>query len=393
MATDALVAAGLEMAKLAPATKDALAAALSPDASVANPIDMLGHSGGDDYARCMKLLLADPGVDSVIALYVPPVMHDPVAVAHQIFEAAGGSEKTVLCVLMARADVIRDVKDKGGPSLPIYEFPESAVHALAAMSRYREMRDRDPGRVPDFAPDRERARRVLARAAAEEREQLTLEEARSVLEAYGIRFAASQLVTRRDDLAAACRCVGFPLAVKIVSPDIVHKTEAGGVVTDVRNAKDALAAYDAMLARVAGMSPRPHVEGVLVQEMVQGGREMILGVATDPSFGPLLMAGLGGIYVEVLKDVAFRVLPITDRDADEMVASLRAAKLLEGVRGERPAHVATYKEALLRVSALAGDFHGIRDLDVNPFVLGASAADSVAVDARIRIDPRAFTPS
>jgi acetyl coenzyme A synthetase (ADP forming)-like protein len=390
MATDALVAAGLEMAKLSAATKKALARKLSPDASVANPVDMLGHSGGEDYARSLKLLLADKGVDAVVALYVPPVMHDPIAVAHRIFEAAEGSEKTVLCVLMAREDVIRAVKDSGGPSLPIYEFPESAVRALAAMTRYRELRDRDPGRAPRFAVRRAAAARVFAKAAREGREQLTLEEAGAVLSAYGIRFARSRLVTNRSGVRAACRAVGFPLVMKIVSPDIVHKTEVGGVVADVRDLPGALAAYDAIISRASTVRPKPRIDGVLVQEMKKGGREMILGVTTDPSFGPLLMAGLGGIYVEVLKDVAFRVHPITDRDADEMVASLRAAKLLEGVRGDPPACVAAYKEALLRVSKLVADFDGIRELDVNPFMLGETAEESVAVDARIRIDPAAF---
>jgi len=390
MATDALVAAGLQMAQLSAATRKALALGLSPDASVANPVDMLGHSTGVDYARSLKLLLEDDSVDAVIALYVPPVMHDPVAVAHEIFNAGQGSQKTVLCVLMAREDVIRAVKDKGGPSLPIYEFPESAVHALAAMVRYREMRDRDPGRIPEFEVDRDAAARVFAQAAAEDCGQLTVDEAIAVLEAYGLRFAASRLVAQRADLLAACRAVGFPLVMKIVSPDIVHKTEVGGVIADVRNVDDAQAAFDTLMGRATELSPAPRIDGVLVQEMKKGGREMILGVATDPSFGPLLMAGLGGIYVEVLKDVAFRIHPITDRDADEMVASLRAAKLLEGVRGEKPVCVAAYKEALLRVSRLVQDFHGIREIDVNPFMLGETAEQSVAVDARIRIDPAAF---
>jgi acetyltransferase len=390
MATDALVAAGLELAKLADATKQALAKGLSPDASVANPVDMLGHSAGDDYARSMKLLLADPSVDAVIALYVPPVMHDPVEVAHRIFDAAAGSEKTVLCVLMARDDVIRAVKERGGPSLPVYEYPESAVHALSAMARYREMRDRDPGAVPDFSVDRDAAAAVMKRAAAEGREHLTMDEARAVLAAYGVRFAASKLVKDRDGLAAACREVGFPLVMKIVSSDIVHKTEIGGVVTGVRNAQEALVAFDAIQHRAAAIRPAPRVDGVLVQEMKTGGREMILGVTTDPSFGPLMMAGLGGIYVEVLHDVSFRVHPITDRDADEMIDALRGASLLAGVRGERPSHVPSYKEALLRVSRLVADFHGIRELDVNPFMLGETEGESVAVDARIRIDPSAF---
>jgi acetate---CoA ligase (ADP-forming) len=296
----------------------------------------------------------------------------------------------VLCVLMARDDVIAAIKDRGGPTLPIYEFPESAVHALAAMADYREMRDRDPGSAPAFDVDRAGAAAVFAKAASEGREQLTLDEAGAVLSAYGVRFAASRLVAKRDDLRAACRAVGFPLVMKIVSPDIVHKTEVGGVVVDVRSVEDALVAYDALLHRASSITPAPRIDGVLVQEMKKGGREMILGVTTDPSFGPLLMAGLGGIYVEVLKDVSFRVCPITDRDADEMVAGLRAAKLLEGVRGERPVCVAAYKEALLRVSRLVEDFHGIRELDVNPFMLAETAEESVAVDARIRIDPAAF---
>jgi acetyltransferase len=390
MATDALEAAGLELAKLSDATKKALAKDLSPDASVANPVDMLGHSAGEDYARSMKLLLADDAVDAVIALYVPPVMHDPVEVAHRIFDAAAGSEKTVLCVLMARDDVIRAVKDRGGPSLPVYEYPESAVHALAAMARYREMRDRDPGRVPEFSVDKAAAAAVFKKAAREGREHLTMDEARAALAAYGVRFAASRLVKDRADLAAACREVGFPLVMKIVSADIVHKTEIGGVVTGVQNAKEALVAFDAIQHRAASVRPAPRIDGILVQEMKAGAREMILGVTTDPSFGPLMMAGLGGIYVEVLHDVSFRVHPITDRDADEMIAGLRGAKLLQGVRGERPSHVPSYRDALLRVSALVADFHGIRELDVNPFMLGETEGESVAVDARIRIDPKAF---
>jgi acetyl coenzyme A synthetase (ADP forming)-like protein len=390
MATDALVAAGLTLATLAPATKAALAKDLSPDASVANPVDMLGHSGGDDYHRSLTLLLADPGVDAVIALYVPPVMHDPVAVAHRIFEAAAGREKTVLCVLMAREDVIRDVKARGGPSLPIYEYPESAVRALAAMARYSEMRDRDPGAVPKFDVDRATAASVFAAAAGEGREHLTLDEATRVLAAYGIPFAKSRFAARRDDVRALCREVGFPLVLKIVSPDIVHKTEMGGVITGIRSVEDALVAYDALVHRAAAVKPAPRVDGVLVQEMRAGGREMILGVTTDPSFGPLVMAGLGGIYVEVLGDVSFRVHPISDRDADEMIAGLRGAKLLAGVRGERPSHVASYRDALLRVSRLVTDFHFVRELDVNPFLLGETAEECVALDARIRIDPKAF---
>lgn len=390
MATDALVAAGLEMATLAPETERKLAEGLSEDASVRNPVDMLGHSGGEDYARCLPLVLADPGVDAVIALYVPPVMHDPVAVAHAIFQAAAGSAKPVLCVLMAHETVIDAVKHAGGPTLPIYGFPEGAVRALAAMVRYREMRDRDPGTAPAFDVDRAGAEAILRRAAAEGREHLALDEAQRVLACYGLRFATSRLVRDRAELRAALRETGTPAVLKISSPDIVHKTEIGGVVKDVRSPDDAEVAFDALLHRAKSAFPQARIDGVLVQQMVRGGREMILGVTTDPSFGPLLMAGLGGVYVEVLKDVAFRVHPITDLDAREMVEGLRAAPLLRGVRGERPMSIGTYVDALLRVSRLVSDFHGLRELDVNPFIVGETPEESVAVDARVRIDPASF---
>jgi len=390
MATDALIAAGLEMAKLSDATTAEIAKGLSEDASVRNPVDMLGHSGGADYARCLPLLLNDPGVDAVIALYVPPIMHDPVEVAHAIFATAQGSEKPVVCVLMAHDQVFQAVKQRGGPTLPVYAFPEGAVRALAAMVRYREMRDREPGTMPDFKVDHAGAEKLLRKAAKEGREHLSLEEAQRVLACYGLRFARSRLVKEKIDLRAAMREVGAPAVLKISSPDIVHKTEIGGVVTNVGSADEASVAFDALLHRAKAAHPDARIDGVLVQEMVKGGREMILGMTTDRSFGPLLMAGLGGVYVEVLKDVAFRVHPITDREAKEMVESLRAAPLLRGVRGEKAVSIDAYVDALLRVSRLVSDFHGLRELDVNPFMVGETMEESVAVDARIRIDPKQF---
>lgn len=390
MATDALVGCGMELAKLAPETQAALAKGLSEDASVRNPVDMLGHAGAADYARCLKLIIADPGVDAVLCLYVPPVMHDPVEVARAIFGAAEGSAKPVLCVLMARDEVIEGARGAGGPTLPIYEFPESAARALAAMARYRELRDRVPGTVPSFERNRAAADAVFRASAAAGREHLSVDEASRVLGAYGLRIVPSRLAKNKAELRAALREVGTPAVLKIGSADIVHKTEIGGVVTNVNDAAQAEVAFDALLHRAQSAHPGARIDGVLVQRMVRGGREMIVGMTTDPSFGPLVMAGFGGTYVEVNRDVAFRVHPITDRDAEEMVAGLRGAPLLRGVRGERPACVPAYVETLLRVSALVSDFHGIRELDVNPFILGETPEDSVAVDARIRIDVSAF---
>ncbi|MCG3135342.1 MAG: Protein lysine acetyltransferase Pat [Planctomycetes bacterium] len=390
MATDALVGCGMELAKLSEATQAALADGLSPDSSVRNPVDMLGHAGGADYARCLKIILADPGVDAVICLYVPPVMHDPVEVAHAIFDAAQASPKPVLCVLMARGEVIDAVKRRGGPSLPVYEFPESAARALAAMARYRELRDRAPGEIPAFRVDAAAAGAVMEAAARQGREHLSADEAARVLAAYGIRMVPSRLARNRDELRAAVRDLGTPVVLKISSPDIVHKTEIGGVVLDVQSAAQAEVAFDALLHRARAAKPDAVIEGVVVQRMARGGHEMIVGMTTDPSFGPLLMAGFGGIHVEVLRDVAFRVHPVTDRDAAEMVQSLRGSPLLAGVRGAAPACTEAYVEALLRVDRLVHDFVGIRELDVNPFLVAETAAECMGLDARIRIDPSAF---
>jgi acetyltransferase len=387
MAADTVKAAGLQLATFSDETKRQLADGLSPDASVANPVDMLGHSGGEDYARCLRTILDDEGVDGVITLYVPPVMHDPVSVAQSIFEAAKDSTKPVLCVFMARDEVLNAVLKMEGPKLPIFRFPESAVNAMGAMARYRAMRDRPLEAPPTLDVDHAAAATVLERAAAQGREHLTLNEARAVFEAYGIRFAKSRVARTKSSLRAASKAVGFPLVMKILSKDISHKTEVGGVVTDLRTAAEVAEAWDGVMARAGALEPKPHIEGVMLQEMKKNAQEMILGVTTDPTFGPLIMAGIGGVLVEVAGDVAFRVHPITPSDADEMIQGLRGSRLLQGFRGRKPLCVPAYREALLRLDRLVADFEGILELDINPFMVGEKPGECVAVDARMRIDP------
>jgi acetyltransferase len=326
----------------------------------------------------------------VITLYVPPVMHDPLHVARCILDAAKGARKPVLCVFMARDEILREVIALAGTALPIFRFPEAAVGAMGAMARYRAWRDRPVDEPAALDVDRERAGRALADAAAAGRATLTLEDSREVLEAYGIRFAKSRVAASRKQLRARALEVGLPLVMKIQSPDISHKTEVGGVVTDLRTVAEVEEAFDGMMRRVAAKEPKARIEGVLLQEMRRGGQEMILGVTTDPLFGPLLMAGAGGVLVEVANDVAFRVNPVTPGDVDAMIAGLRSARLLKGFRGRPPLCVDAYKDAILRLGRLVTDFAGILEVDVNPFMVGETAKQSLAVDARIRIDPAAF---
>ena len=384
MATDAVVSSGMRMAELSPETKKKLFAILPEEASVANPVDMLGHSTEDHYRTALPILLADPGVDAVLTLYVPPVMHDPIRVAKAIFAGAEGTEKPVFCCFMARGEVLEGIQDLG-TKFPIYEFPESAVRALAMMIKYGRYRDRKPGEVPDLDVDRDRAAAIFDAASAEGRDYLTTMEGFDVLEAYGIPVAKNRLCRTAEEAAAFAEECGYPVVVKLMSPTISHKSDYGGVVVDLRSADEVKNAVRTIEARVAEAEEKIEIDGFLVQHMVRGGKETILGVSTDPVFGPLVMFGMGGIYVEVLKDVSFRLVPITDEDADGMMRSIRAWPLLKGVRGESSVRLDLVKDALLRVSKLVQDFHRIVEFDVNPFIAHENEDLCRAVDVRFRM--------
>jgi acetyltransferase len=345
---------------------------------------MLGHSTEEHYRVCLAILLEDPGVDAVITLYVPPVMHDPLRVARAIFEAGEGSAKPIFCCFMAAQAIINGIKEESA-KFPIYEFPESAVHALAMMIRYTNLKDRGPGTVPKMEVDRKRAGAIIARAISEGRDYLTTMEGFEVLDAYGIPCAKWKMVPDADSAAAFAEECGFPVVVKLMSPTISHKSDYGGVVVDLRSADDVRQAVNSILVKIGDADQEIAVDGFLVQQMVRRGKETILGCSTDPVFGPMLMFGMGGIYVEVLKDVSFRLVPITEEDADDMMRSIRAWPLLEGVRGEAGVRLDSVKDALLRASQLVRDFDVITEFDVNPFIAHADPDLCRAVDVRFRL--------
>jgi acetate---CoA ligase (ADP-forming) len=384
MATDAIISSGMRMAELSKETEEALMEILPEEAAFGNPVDMLGHCTADHYHTAMPLLLDDPGVDAVIALYVPPVIHDPIVVARAIFDGARGATKPVLTCFMAREDVLHGIKDLG-TGVPIYEFPEAAVQALAQMLKYQRFLDKPEGTIPELDVDRDTAAGIIDDAIAEERDYLTTMEGFELLKAYGIPVARWKLCMGAEDSAAFAEECGFPVVVKLMSPTISHKSDYGGVVVDLRSADDVKAAVERILEKVGEADEEILVDGFLVQQMITGGKETILGVSTDPVFGPMVMFGAGGIYVEVLKDVAFRLAPITETDAEDMMRSIRAWPLLKGVRGEDPVHLDRVQDALLRVSQLINDFKRIVEFDVNPFIAHADEDKCLAVDVRFRL--------
>ena len=383
---DACEAHGLVVTELAEETRALLAEHFPEEASLANPVDMIASATPQSYRIAVEAVLADPNVDAVVATFVPPLGVRQEDVAEAIVSvAAGQTEKPVVAVLMGREGLPQGLAELNAAGIPGYRFPESGVRALAAMYRYRRWLQRPAGEVRRFDADREGVARILAAAREEGREKLSETEVMRVLQAYGIPVAPYAVARTADEAAEAAAAIGYPVVAKVLSPRIIHKSDVGGVAVGIEDEAELRAAFGRMTGEVparAGIDPA-EVEGVLVQKMVGGGKETIIGMTLDPQFGPVLMFGLGGIYVEALRDVVFRVQPVTDVDAREMVRGIRGAALLQGVRGEPASDLAAVEETIQRISQLVGDHEAIREMDVNPWL--AFAQGGVAVDGRITV--------
>lgn len=383
---DACESHGLEVVELSPHIQARLRRVFPAEASVRNPVDMIASATGERYQVALSIVLQDPKVDAVLAAFVPPLGIRQTDIAASIVAAAGTCrEKPVLAVLMGREGLPEGRAELKEAGIPAYIFPESAARALAAMNRYRAWRERPPAEPEHFSVQVRKVEEILERARGAGRPRLTEVEALKVLQAYGIPTVPFRVVHSEEDAVEAALEMRFPVVVKILSPDLVHKTDAGGVVVDLRSPEEVREAYRSVVDRIRSSMPQARIQGVLVERYLRDGREVILGMARDPKFGPILMFGLGGIYVEALRDVAFRVHPLTRLDAREMIRSIRGFGVLEGIRGDPPADLAHLEEVLLRVSQLVEEHDEIAELDINPFLLFPEGG--VAVDARISLEP------
>jgi acyl-CoA synthetase (NDP forming) len=382
LAADALEANAMTVADLDPATVTRLQPLFPEEASLRNPLDMIASATPPKYRAALDGLLSDPGIDGVMAIFVPPLGVRQQDVAEAIVAAkADHPDKPVLAVLMGRQGLPQGKAELHAVGIPAYIFPESAARAFAGMCRYREWRERPLPPTENFTVDQARARTLLDRALGEQRSRLDEVEALELLAAYGIPTAPARLARSEAEAIAAAEAMGFPVVMKIVAPAIIHKTDVGGVQVGLGNAPEARDAYREILAGVRRAAPEAAVTGVLVQRMAKGGRELIVGMTRDSSIGPMLMFGLGGTLVEVLGDVIFRLAPIHRLDAQDMVRGFRGARLLQGIRGAAPVKLGELEEVLLRVSLLAHDCPEIAELDINPLL--AFADGVMAVDARV----------
>lgn len=381
MCVDELVANGLRLAELSPSTIEFMKTWAPPEASLQNPIDLTPQGSLDDYRNALDAVLSDDGVDACIAIYVPPVRVDEMEVARVVWQTARKHLKPVLTNFLGRTEESPGFVELVTHGIPSYLFPESSARALAAMYRYARYREREEGTFRTFDVDRERAASVLEAAIASGRPRLSELEAMDVLEAYGIRTAKSRFVRSRRGLPEAAGEIGYPVVLKAVGSALVHKTDQKAVLLDVRSER---ALMDGAETMERGLKARGiATDGFLVQEYVAGGKEVILGMTRDKVYGPFLVFGLGGIYVEYLRDVAFGLPPLTDQDASRMIESIRTYPLLTGVRGEVPRDIDAVQEALLRLAQLVTHFDTIQEIDLNPVIALEAGKGYRTVDARI----------
>jgi len=384
MAADAVELAGMRVSPLESSHASALMQKLPKAASVANPIDVLGDADPKRYAEAVKEAMADETIHAIVVILTPQAMTLPMETARAIAACADG-RKPVLVSFMGGLDVKAARDELLLRNLPDYPSPERAVNALKAMWDHASWLARPPRIITRFPANRRRVKRIITRHQKTGRHQIGEEAAKGILRAYDFNVPKGGLAITGDEALELARQLGYPVAMKIASPDVIHKSDAGGVKLNLMNGEAVRDAFDLMMLRIRQRVPGARIEGVYIEQMCRRGREVILGMTRDPQFGPMLMFGIGGIFVEVMKDVTFNIAPITRDEATEMLESTKSYALLKGVRGLREVDLSAIAEALQRISQLVTEFPEIAELDINPFMVGEVGEASIAADARITI--------
>jgi acetate---CoA ligase (ADP-forming) len=387
VAADAAVRYGLELPPLASPLREDVARRLPKIASVVNPVDMTADVGAEEYRDVLTSLLASADVDGVLVISTPTGTMTGESVARGILEAKGSTSKPIVACLFGLTDLSQEVTYLEEHGVPTYAFPEEAIEGLGSLARYRAWRTRPRTEVRAFPVDRKGAMAAIDRARAAGATLLPEYAARELLVAYGIKFPTVALAHTVAEGLDAARTIGYPVVLKVASPDIAHKTDVGGVALGIADAEALRRAWERMETGVRAKVPNARIEGFEVASQVTGGKEVLIGVQRDPSFGPVVVFGLGGIYVEVLRDVTFRLAPLRSLSARQMIESVKAFPLLKGIRGEPPGDLDALAETIERVSQLAVDLPEVAELDINPLIVRPAGSGVVAVDARVVLSP------
>ena len=387
MATDACENNNIQLASFSSETIGKLKDFLPEAANLYNPVDVLGDALADRYEKTLEIVMQDKNVDAVLILLTPQAMTQEVETAKAVADIAArsGGNIPVMTSFMGGDEVKKGIDYLTKKNIPNFNIPEAAVKTLRVMMDHYQWKREKSQPIPEYEVDEEKVKTVLDCCRKEGRMELGELESRKILEAYDIpvpKASVAKDIAQAKKMAAE---IGYPVVLKIVSPNILHKTDVGGIKVGIEDEKELEESYDDILFSVRRYMPQANISGILVQEMVQDKKETIIGISEDPQFGPMVMFGLGGIYVEVLKDVSFRIAPISERMAREMISEIKAVKLLTGTRGEKASDIDSIVDVLLRVSQLVTDFPEIVEMDINPLFVKEKGKGAIAGDARIRI--------
>ncbi|MCM8762681.1 MAG: acetate--CoA ligase family protein, partial [Candidatus Omnitrophica bacterium] len=382
MATDAIEAEGLCPAVISEKTKSSLREFLPSSANVNNPVDIIGDALADRYKKAMDVVLAEENVDAVVAILTPQVVTQIPESAEEVSEAAKKHKKPVVASFMGGKRVEEGIEILMKRGVPNYPFPERAVSSIRAMVNYKEWKEKKKGEVKIFDVNKEKVEKIIESLKKSGRKTAGDIEGREILASYGIKTVDSFLAKNISECKRYFKKIGGPVVMKLVSPDILHKTEAGGVKVGINSLKGVETAFKEIIESAKRYKKDAVIEGIQLQPFISGGTEVIVGVSKDPQFGHLLMFGLGGIYVELLKDVSFRIIPVTDVDVEEMIEEIKTAKMLKGFRNISERDINSIKDVLLHISQLCMDFLEIEEMDINPLIVLERGKGTIAVDAR-----------
>ena len=382
ISTDACSKNGIKMAKIEN-IRPQIDAVIPPWGSSRNPVDIVGDADFNRFSNVLDKVLAHPNVGSVIAMCTPSGTLDYDKLAEVIVTMSKKFKKTMLASLMGLDEGITNRQILADGGIPYYTYAEGAIRTLKAMLRFANWISTPSGKITKFKVDKLKATKIFEKVKKEGRPNLLEEEGQEVLRAYGFPLPKSELAKTENDAVKIAKKIGYPVVMKIASPQIIHKSDAGGVKVNLTNDDDVKSAFNEIVANAKKYNKKAEIKGVLVVEMIKGGKEMIIGSKLEPGMGPVIMLGMGGIYVEVLKDVTFKLAPVTNNEADDMIASIKMRKILEGVRGEKPSDKAKLSECIQRLSQLVTDFKEIKELDMNPVLVMENGKGCKILDVRI----------
>lgn len=387
MATDAASECGLKLMDIPADLAEKLRRFMPPFGSTLNPVDLTGMATREWYQGALQVALEDPRVDAVIVLYCHTAITSPLDIADGLIEAyrATGAKKPVVAAFIGGVECEEAYQKLTEAGIPAYASPEEAVSALGAIYQYARYLRKPERTYPSMEVDRNKAAKIIHRALSEGRRALSPAEAAEVALAYGIPVPEKPLVTSEEEAVKVAEELGYPVVLEVESPQIIHKTEVGGIKVNIKSSDEVVKAYREILDSVKKLAPEASIRGIIVRKMIPQGKEVIVGMHRDPVFGPVIMFGAGGILVELMRDVSFRVAPVSLEEAEEMIKETRIHALLKGFRGEPESDIESIKDVILRVSRLALDFPEISDIDVNPLFVYEKGKGCTAVDVKIMI--------